>query len=137
MAGKGCRSCKFVKYEVQSKGIVEHVYCNNEISEHYGITIEGYGGCRQYERARQQRIEERKTNLQQVKEDIKNANSAAEMAGILDGINAAAVVYCMQHCKEEIYRTKGGIKTTICGMIEFLDAQQEKIALDNTPDLTP
>lgn len=79
----------------------------------------------------------RKTNLQQLKEDIKNVDSAAEMAGILAGINASAVIWCAQHCKEEIYQTNGGTKITICGMINFLDAQQEKIALDNTPDLTP
>ena len=123
MSEKGCRSCKFVKYEVSRKGMVERVYCDNEISKHYGMTIEGYGGCQQHEKPRRQREEERKTNLQQVKEDIKNADSAAEMAGVLDGINAAAVVYCMRHCKEEIYQTEGGTKTTICGMIKFLDAQ--------------
>ena len=123
MSEKGCRSCKFVKYEVQSEGIVKRVYCNNEISEHYGITIEGYGGCRQHERVRQQRTEERKTNLQQVKEDIKSVDSAAEMAGVLAGINASAVVWCAQHCKEETYQTEGGTKITICGMINFLDAQ--------------
>lgn len=64
-----------------------------------------------------------KTNLQQLKEDIKNVDSAAEMAGVLAGINAAAITWCAQHCKEEIYQTKEGTKTTICGMIEFLDAQ--------------
>lgn len=47
------------------------------------------------------KAEERKTNLQQIKEDIKNVDSAAEMAGVLAGINAAAVVWCAQHSKEE------------------------------------
>lgn len=69
------------------------------------------------------KAEERKTNLQQIKEDIKNADSAAEIAGVLAGINAAAVVWCAQHSKEEIYQTEEGKKITIYGMIEFLDAQ--------------
>ena len=41
------------------------------------------------------------------------------MAGVLAAINAAAVVWCAQHSKEEIYQTEGGTKITIYGMIDF------------------
>ena len=67
MSRKGCGSCRFVKYEVSSKGIVKRVYCDNEISERYRMPIEEYGDCPQYEEPRWQRTKERKTNLQRIK----------------------------------------------------------------------
>lgn len=68
------------------------------------------------------KTDKRRTNLQQIKESLKDIDSAAEMADALDGIHAAAVVYCMQHCKEELYKTIAGTEVTICGMINYLQA---------------
>ena len=83
------------------------------------------GGCLYYKYARKKNMKN-KTNWQQIKESIKDIDSAAEMAGALDGIHAAAVIYCMQHCKEELHKTIAGTKVTICGMINYLQAPTEE-----------
>ena len=64
-----------------------------------------------------------KTNMQRIKGLIAECNEAAEMAGIISGIEAAAVIYCNEHYPEEIYNGSAGTKTTISGMKKYLESE--------------
>ena len=46
------------------------------------------------------------------------------MAGYLDGLNAAAIIYCQQNYPGEVYITESGeSRVTVYGMIHFLDSE--------------
>lgn len=65
----------------------------------------------------------KETNMQRIKRIVAECDEAAEMVGILGGINAAAVLYCCEHCEEEIYDTAVGTKVTITGMKKYLESE--------------
>lgn len=59
-----------------------------------------------------------------IKKEINDCESAMEMAGYLDGLNVAAIVYCKQNYPDEVYMTESGeSKVTICGMAYFLERE--------------
>ena len=64
-----------------------------------------------------------KTNMQRIKELIAECNEAAEMVGIISGIEAAAVIYCSEHCPEEVYNGSAGATTTISGMKRYIESE--------------
>ena len=46
------------------------------------------------------------------------------MAGYLDGLNAAAIIYCTQNYPDEVYVTESGkSNVTVCGMVYFLERE--------------
>lgn len=66
------------------------------------------------------------TEMDKIKIEIKNIIHPAEMAGCLDGIRVAAMLYCKDNYPDEVIIENGRIKDiTICGMIEFLESEAE------------
>lgn len=62
--------------------------------------------------------------FEKIQKEIDEFDNALEIAGYLDGINAAAICYCSQKCPDEVYHENGlgSSKVTICGMVDFLDS---------------
>lgn len=59
-----------------------------------------------------------------IKKEINDCESAMEMAGYLDGLNASAIIYCQQNCPGEVYITESGeSRITIYGMLHFLESK--------------
>ena len=55
-----------------------------------------------------------------IKKEINDCESAMEMAGYLDGLNAAAIIYCQQNYPGEVYITESGeSRVTVYGMVHF------------------
>lgn len=66
------------------------------------------------------------TEMDKIKIEIENITHPAEMAGCLDGIRVAAMLYCKENYPDEVIFENGRIKDiTICGMIEFLESEAE------------
>lgn len=56
--------------------------------------------------------------------DIADISSGLEMAGFLDGIQVAAIYYCIKECPEEIVSALNGrTKISIAGMTRFLESE--------------
>lgn len=61
---------------------------------------------------------------EKIQEDIVEFKNAMEMAGYLDGINAAAVIYCTQNYPDEVCLTESGeSEISIYGMTHFLESE--------------
>lgn len=59
---------------------------------------------------------------EKIQKDIVEIKDAMEMAGYLDGINAAAVIYCTRNYPDEVCVTESGeIEISIYGMKYFLE----------------
>ena len=63
---------------------------------------------------------------EKIKKDVVECESAMEMAGYLNGLNVAAVVYCQQNYPDEVCVTKSGeSEISIYGMECFLEREIE------------
>lgn len=61
---------------------------------------------------------------EKIQEDIVEFKNAMEIAGYLDGINAAAVIYCTRNYPDEVYLTESGeSEISIYGMTHFLESE--------------
>ncbi len=61
---------------------------------------------------------------EKIQKDIVEFKNAMEMAGYLDGINAAAVIYCARNYPDEVCLTKSGkSEISIYGMKYFLESE--------------
>lgn len=61
---------------------------------------------------------------EKIKIEIAECNSAMEMVGFLNGLTAAAIIYCQNHHPEEISRTETGeSELSIYGMQYFWDSE--------------
>lgn len=59
---------------------------------------------------------------EKIKSEMAKIESAIELAGYLDSINACAIVYCSSHYPDEVYQTSNGHKVSITGMNKFLNS---------------
>ncbi len=61
---------------------------------------------------------------EKIQKEIIEIKDAMEMAGYLDGINAAAIIYCTRNYPSEVCVTEiGESKTSIYGMKYFLESE--------------
>ena len=66
---------------------------------------------------------------EKIQEDIVEFKNAMEMAGYLDGINVAAVIYCTQNYPDEVCLTESGkSEVSIYGMTHFLESEVQTSA---------
>ena len=63
------------------------------------------------------------TQFEKIKNDILQCESEIEMVGLLDGINAAATVWCNTNMQDEVDLTKNISSITIYGMVSFLESK--------------
>lgn len=62
--------------------------------------------------------------IEKVKQLISKAESSIELAGYLDGIKAAAAIYCREHAPDELIEENGKVlDVTICGMCYYLESE--------------
>lgn len=63
--------------------------------------------------------------FEKLKHDINECSSALEVVGTLDGIKAAAAVYCKKNCPDEILIDEIGEveDISIIGMVTFLESE--------------
>lgn len=67
------------------------------------------------------------TEMDKIKIEIENIAHPAEMAGCLDGIRVAAMLYCKDNYPDEVIIENGRIKDiTIYGMIEYLQRKAKE-----------
>lgn len=65
--------------------------------------------------------------IEKVKQLISGTESSIEMAGYLDGIKAAAAIYCQKYAPDEVVKEDGKVlDVTICGMCYYLESEVEK-----------
>lgn len=57
------------------------------------------------------------------KEDISKCDDPMEIIGFLDGVEAAALIFCRQNCPEEVYKIDTTNKITIDGMKQFFESE--------------
>ncbi len=59
-----------------------------------------------------------------IKQDINECQSSMEMAGYIDGIRSAAIIYCKNNCPDEVIVDKSGKveDISIYGMVEFMNS---------------
>lgn len=57
------------------------------------------------------------------KENISKCNDPIEVIGCLDGMKAAALIFCKQSCPEEVYKINTTNKITINGMKYFFESE--------------
>lgn len=61
---------------------------------------------------------------EKIKNGIASCDSALEMAGYLEGIRVAAIIYCSKEYPDEISKSKnGGTEITIYGMQYYLERE--------------
>lgn len=64
--------------------------------------------------------------IDKIKKDIAEISEPFELAGYLDGITMAAVLYCKKEYPDEVVFNDGKLKeVTICGMSHYLDKELE------------
>ena len=62
--------------------------------------------------------------IEKVKQLISEAESSIELAGYLDGIKAAAAIYCKKYAPDEVLEENGKVlDVTICGMCYYLESE--------------
>lgn len=62
--------------------------------------------------------------IEKVKQLISEAESSIELAGYLDGIKAAAAIYCKNYAPDEVVEENGKVlDVTICGMCYYLESE--------------
>lgn len=66
--------------------------------------------------------------IEKVKQLISEAESSIELAGYLDGIKAAAAIYCKKYAPDEMLEENGKVlDVTICGMCYYLESEVEEV----------
>lgn len=66
--------------------------------------------------------------IEKVKQLISEAESSIELAGYLDGIKAAAAIYCKKYAPDEVVEENGKVlDVTICGMCYYLESEVEEM----------
>lgn len=66
--------------------------------------------------------------IEKVKQLISEAESSIELAGYLDGIKAAAAIYCKKYASDEVVEENGKVlDVTICGMCYYLESEVEEM----------
>lgn len=60
---------------------------------------------------------------EKIQKEIVEIKDAMEMAGYLDGINAAALIHCTRNYPDEVCVTESGSETSIYGMKYFLESE--------------
>ena len=66
--------------------------------------------------------------IEKVKQLISKAESSIELAGYLDGIKAAAAIYCKNYAPDEVVEENGKVlDITICGMCYYLESEVEEV----------
>lgn len=66
--------------------------------------------------------------IEKVKQLISEAESSIELAGYLDGIKAAAAIYCKKYAPDEVLEENGKVlDVTICGMCYYLESEVEEV----------
>lgn len=66
--------------------------------------------------------------IEKVKQLISEAESSIELVGYLDGIKAAAAIYCREHAPDEVVEENGKVlDVTICGMCYYLESEVEEV----------
>lgn len=66
--------------------------------------------------------------IEKVKQLISEAESSIELAGYLDGIKAAAAIYCKKYAPDEVLEENGKVlDVTICGMCYYLESEVEEM----------
>lgn len=66
--------------------------------------------------------------IEKVKQLISEAESSIELAGYLDGIKAAAAIYCKNYAPDEVVEENGKVlDITICGMCYYLESEVEEV----------
>lgn len=61
---------------------------------------------------------------EKIKKEIIKCDSSMEMAGFLNGLDSAAIVYCQQNCPDEIWLTESGKnEISIYGIQQFLESE--------------
>lgn len=63
------------------------------------------------------------TYFELIKKQIISASNSLELLGLLDGYKAVAIIWCKNHCPEELYGTNGHKEITIEGMKRFLESE--------------
>lgn len=65
--------------------------------------------------------------MDKIKSDIRGLETGMEMTGYLNGIEAAAIIWCKKNEPDELYQTSSGEATvTICGMADYLESIVEE-----------
>lgn len=64
--------------------------------------------------------------IERIKQIISECTSSIELAGYIDGINAAAVIYCSERYPDEVYTGSHGSEVSIYGMACFLDSDAQE-----------
>ena len=63
--------------------------------------------------------------FEKVQKGIQNVKSGMEMVGFLTAIKACAIVYCSEHCPDELCKGGHGTEVSVSGMSAFLDSEDE------------
>lgn len=64
--------------------------------------------------------------IDKIKKDISEISESLELAGYLDGITAAAAIYCKKEYPDEVIFKNGKLQEiTIYGMSHYLDSEAE------------
>ena len=63
--------------------------------------------------------------FERIQKEIQDVNTGMSMTGFINGIEAAAIVWCKKNAPNELYVSGGATKVSIEGMAAYLNSEVE------------
>ena len=61
--------------------------------------------------------------FERIQKEIQDINTGMAMTGFINGIEAAAIVWCKKNAFDELYVSGGATRVSVYGMAAYLDSE--------------